>query len=237
MVVVLPNKDIDDLDNEVVLKDEKKEGYRTLGDLIYSIRNRLDGYITKVELDKLQMSKDYNIIASGNFESSIEGTDTKLDVKNINISNIEIESSSFSKKMHELIDMETKNNIELGLKMHEILENTDFKNMTKLDNHFYQEKIDKLVNSDLFKNIKDAKIYKEYEFIYVKDDTKYHGIIDLMLEYDDHIDIVDYKLKNVDDDKYILQLKGYQEFVRSNSGKPVSLYLYSIIDSVILKIE
>lgn len=237
MVVVLPNKDIDDLDNEVVLKDEKKEGYRTLGDLIYSIRNRLDGYITKVELDKLQMSKDYNIIASGNFESSIEGTDTKLDVKNINISNIEIESSSFSKKMHELIDMETKNNIELGLKMHEILENTDFKNMTKLDNHFYQEKIDKLVNSDLFKNIKDAKIYKEYEFIYFKDDTKYHGIIDLMLEYDDHIDIVDYKLKNVDDDKYILQLKGYQEFVRSNSGKPVSLYLYSIIDSVILKIE
>ena len=237
MVVVLPNKDIDDLDNEVVLKDEKKEEYRTLGDLIYSIRNRLDGYITKVELDKLKMSKDYNIIASGNFESSIEGTDTKLDVKNINISNIEIESSSFSKKMHELIDMETKNNIELGLKMHEILENTDFKNMTKLDNHFYQEKIDKLVNSDLFKNIKDAKIYKEYEFIYVKDDTKYHGIIDLMLEYDDHIDIIDYKLKNVDDDKYILQLKGYQEFVRSNSGKPVSLYLYSIIDSVILKIE
>lgn len=237
MVVVLPNKDIDDLDNEVVLKDEKKEGYRTLGDLIYSIRNRLDGYITKVELDKLQMSKDYNIIASGNFESSIPKNDTKLDVKNINISNIEIESSSFSKKMHELIDMETKNNIELGLKMHEILENTDFKNMTKLDNHFYQEKIDKLVNSDLFKNIKDAKIYKEYEFIYVKDDTKYHGIIDLMLEYDDHIDIVDYKLKNVDDDKYILQLKGYQEFVRSNSGKPVSLYLYSIIDSVILKIE
>ena len=237
MVVVLPNKDIDDLDNEVVLKDEKKEEYRTLGDLIYSIRNRLDSYITKVELDKLQMSKDYNIIVSGNFESSIPKNDTKLDVKNINISNIEIESSSFSKKMHELIDMETKNNIELGLKMHEILENTNFKNMTKLDNHFYQEKIDKLVNSDLFKNIKDAKIYKEYEFIYVKDDTKYHGIIDLMLEYDDHIDIVDYKLKNVDDDKYILQLKGYQEFVRSNSGKPVSLYLYSIIDSVILKIE
>lgn len=237
MVVVLPNKDIDDLNNEVVLKDEKKEEYRTLGDLIYSIRNRLDGYITKVELDKLKMSKDYNIIASGNFESSIPKNDTKLDVKNINISNIEIESSSFSKKMHELIDVETKNNIELGLKMHEILENTDFKNMTKLDNDFYQEKIDKLVNSDLFKNIKDAKIYKEYEFIYVKDDTKYHGIIDLMLEYDDHIDIVDYKLKNVDDDKYILQLKGYQEFVRSNSGKPVSLYLYSIIDSVILKIE
>ena len=237
MIIVLPNKDIDDLDNEIVLDDEKKEDYRTLGDFIYSIRNRLDNYITKVELDKLEMSKDYNIIASENFENSIIENNTKLDVKNINIDNSEIESSSFSKKMHELINMETKNNIELGLKMHEILENTDFKNIVKLDNKFYQDKIDKLVNSSLFKNIKDSKIYKEYEFIYFKDDIKYHGIIDLMLEYSDHIDIVDYKLKNVDDEKYILQLKGYQEFVRSNSGKPVSLYLYSIIDSAILKIE
>ena len=58
-----------------------------------------------------------------------------------------------------------------------------------------------------------------------------------MLEYDNHIDIIDYKLKNVNDDKYILQLKGYKDFVESVSGKSVSLYLYSIIDSVILKIE
>ncbi len=237
MVVVLPSKDIDDLDNEVVLKDEKKENYRTLADFIYSIKNRLDNYVVKVEIDKLGMSKEYNIIKSGNFASSIEDNNIKLDVKNINISNEEIESSSFSKKMHELIDIDTKNNIELGLKMHEILENTDFKNIVKLDNPFYQEKIDKLVNSDLFKNINDAKIYKEYEFIYLKDGVKYHGIIDLMLEYDNHIDIIDYKLKNVNDDKYILQLKGYKDFVESVSGKRVSLYLYSIIDSVILKIE
>ena len=28
-------------------------------------------------------------------------------------------------------------------------------------------------------------------------DTSYNGIIDLMTEYDDHIDIIDYKLKSV----------------------------------------
>ena len=81
------------------------------------------------------------------------------------------------------------------------------------------------------------KIYKEYEFIYIKEGIKYHGIIDLMLEYDDHIDIVDYKLKNIEDEKYILQLKGYQEFIKSNTSKPVLLYLYSIINGAILKIE
>ena len=237
MIVVLPNKEIENIDNELVLKDTKKELYRTLGDFLYSIKNRLDKYITKIDLSKIGMSKDYNIIKPGNYEENISSTDLILNVKNINILNEEIESSSFSKKMYELIDKETKNNIEFGLKMHEILENTDFKNITRLENHFYQEKIDKLVNNALFKNIKDAKIYKEYEFIYIKEGIKYHGIIDLMLEYDDHIDIVDYKLKNIEDEKYILQLKGYQEFIKSNTSKPVLLYLYSIINGAILKIE
>ena len=72
--------------------------------------------------------------------------------------------------------------------------------------------------------------------MYIKDDTKYHGIIDLMLEYDNHIDIIDYKLKNIDDDKYLKQLNGYKEFVATKTNKVINLYLYSIVDSKFLKI-
>ena len=72
--------------------------------------------------------------------------------------------------------------------------------------------------------------------MYIKDDIKYHGIIDLMLEYDDHIDIIDYKLKNIDDKKYAEQLNGYKNFIESKSNKKVNLYLYSIIDSKFLTI-
>ena len=57
-----------------------------------------------------------------------------------------------------------------------------------------------------------------------------------MLEYNDHIDIIDYKLKNIDDKKYIEQLTGYKNFIEYKTNKQVNLYLYSIIDSNILKI-
>ena len=62
-------------------------------------------------------------------------------------------------------------------------------------------------------------------------------MIDLMLEYDNHIDIVDYKLKNIDDEKYILQLKGYKDYISSISDKKINVYLYSIIDENIKEID
>ena len=42
-----------------------------------------------------------------------------------------------------------------------------------------------------------------------------HGFIDLMLEYDDYINIIDYKLKNIDDLAYIKQLNGYKQYIES----------------------
>ena len=54
--------------------------------------------------------------------------------------------------------------------------------------------IKSLLNNELFKNIKDANIFKEYEFIEETDNETKTGIIDLMLEYQDHIDIIDYNL-------------------------------------------
>ena len=73
--------------------------------------------------------------------------------------------------------------------------------------------------------------YKEYEFVYKKEDNVLHGIVDLILEYDDHIKIIDYKLKNVSDENYIKQLKGYKEYIENKTNKSVNLYLYSIIDN------
>ena len=113
--------------------------------------------------------------------------------------------------------------------MHEIFELTDFKNI-ETDNKY----INKLLDSFDFKN---AEIYQELEFIFIKDDIKYHGIIDLMLKYSDKIYIVDYKLKNIDDENYIKQLSVYYDYVKSISDKEVYLYLYSIIDNKVKKIE
>ena len=66
--------------------------------------------------------------------------------------------------------------------------------------------------------------------MYEENQILYHGIIDLMLEYPESVKIIDYKLKNVKDEAYIKQLKGYKNYVEEISEKKVSIQLYSIID-------
>jgi hypothetical protein len=57
-----------------------------------------------------------------------------------------------------------------------------------------------------------------------------------MLMYDDRIDIIDYKLKNIDDSKYVKQLTGYKNFISKLFDKDVNLYLYSISENILKKI-
>ena len=49
-----------------------------------------------------------------------------------------------------------------------------------------------------------------------------------MLEYQDNIKIIDYKLKNINDDAYIKQLTGYKNYIEKLFNKKTSIYLYSI---------
>ena len=57
-----------------------------------------------------------------------------------------------------------------------------------------------------------------------------------MLEYNDHIDIIDYKLKNIKDDAYKAQLNGYKNYIENTTKKQVNTYLYSILENKIEKI-
>ena len=137
--------------------------------------------------------------------------------------------------MNELIDKKTANNLEFGLEFHENLELIDFKNpdYTLIDNSFIATKIKKFLSNQLLANIQEATIYKEYEFIYLQKDIEYHGIIDLMLEYEDHIDIIDYKLSNIKDDNYLKQLNGYKSYIKKISKKESNIYLYSIMNETL----
>ena len=141
----------------------------------------------------------------------------------------EVEKRHASKTIKNILTKEEAKTLEFGTQMHEMFELTDFKNV-KTDNKY----INKLLENFDFK---DAEIYQELEFMFEKDDIKYHGIIDLMLEYSDKIFIVDYKLKNIDDENYIKQLRVYYDYVKSISDKKVYLYLYSILDNKVKEIE
>ena len=123
--------------------------------------------------------------------------------------------------------------MEFGTKVHEILEELDFNNPKLLDtvnNNFIKEKITSFINSDLMKDYLDKKMYKEYEFIYLDNNQKNHGIIDLLIEDKDKYIIIDYKLKNIDDDNYDKQLNGYKKYIENKTNKKCICYLYSILN-------
>ena len=89
-------------------------------------------------------------------------------------------------------------------------------------------------NTYLLNNV--LKIYKEYEFIYLDNETREHGIIDLLLIYNDHATIVDYKLKNTQDEAYKKQLAGYKKYIEELTGLKTLTYLYSLMNAELIEI-
>ena len=201
-------------------------------DMISSF-DKLDDRKISIDIEKLNISKKYNLIKQLNFSDYIKDnsyiitTDDTVYVKKIE------ETKNYSKKSG-LIDKNIKDKMEFGIKMHEILENIDFKNpnLDNIDNPYIKNKIQKFIENDIFKNV--INCYQEYEFMY-ENETINHGIIDLMLEYEDEIKIIDYKLKNIDDINYIKQIEGYREYISSITNKRVTTYLYSFIDEKLQK--
>jgi len=217
---------------KTLVSDDERLQYKSFNDILLSIKENIKNYITDIDLNKMNLSLEYRNMKDKNIDLFKNGN--KINIHPVNIKNKEISNLHFSKETHELVSTESKNNMEYGTFMHEVLESIDFYN-SNLDEYTIDDTIKQniysLLSHDVFKNLHNAKIYKEYEFIYNEDDVKYHGIIDLMIVRDNYIDIVDYKLKNIDDLKYIDQLNGYKKFVEKLLKKPVNLYLYSIMEN------
>ena len=137
--------------------------------------------------------------------------------------------------MVELTSPDLLSALELGKKFHECLEVLDLSNpdieALPVD-EMMKQSIRKVLSTDLFKNIASAKTYHEHEFYF----ENYHGIIDLFCVYEDHIDLIDYKLANTEHEEYVKQLEIYKMYVSSISNLPVSCYLLSILKQEIKKV-
>ena len=236
MIMIMPKQEESYYTNKVVIPDSIRNTYRSFLDIIRSIYYKLEPYAKEINLDKINISKDYDLIKTTNYQEKINSTSKKIEIEQIKLSKDKITNQSYSKKTNQIFSKEELNNIELGLKFHEYLENFDFKNPKPIEDKFINSKILDFINQPILKDIKNANIYHEYEFIYEINNIEYHGIIDLMLEYKDHIDIIDYKLKQIEDENYFKQLNGYRDFIKTKTNKNINIYLYSIINNKIKKI-
>ena len=225
MIFILPsntkedNKSIGDIiDNSIRGK------YNSFASIMYSLESITKDYYKNIDINDINLSKDYNMISNNNYKEHLKLINDKIEVNTTCIPSSIKENKTFSKKDIHIVTKEEEDKLLYGRLIHELFECTDFNNLDNLsDNN------KKIIERFLEKvDISHANIYKEYEFIYDEDNTTYHGIIDLMLEYQDNIKIIDYKLKNIGDEAYIKQLNGYKDYIEKLFNKKTSIYLYSI---------
>ncbi len=234
MIFVADLKEKQTLNSDLVIKDDYRLATRSFLDFLSLIYKSLKPYLINIDVNKLALTKDYNLslqkftndFEDGNF---IETLDFKmpLDI---------LDQTRFSKSMNKLKTLEDKKKLQQGLDIHSIMENMNLLNPNyDIVPSNYLEYVKAFIESSVLKGV--INYYQEYEFIYETDNNIYHGIIDLLLEYEDHFLIVDYKLKNTMDDAYKDQLKGYKNYLKTITCKDIDVVLYSFLDKEFTKVS
>lgn len=213
-----------------VLKETKLR-YRSFQDLLDSIASSLEPYIKPITIEELGITKQYRFGKEVVLEK--ETSEELFEVKNLTFPVEEQNETHYAKEMHHLVTKKEMDNIALGLRVHEILQWLDFEHpdWTGVD-PFLRTKLEAFLHTPLFEQ-PILESYQEQEF---RTETS-HGIIDLILEYEDYYLIVDYKLKHLNEEAYLKQVKGYREFLQTKVSKPVKVCLYSILEETIQEIE
>ena len=214
MIMVIPNKE------EII---NSKEDYYSFLSFINSIKFVLEDNIKHIK--KVDLTKNYNFTKEKDlFKNDVN---SHLTVNEISVQNDITKHSNVSKKVVNLLTKNEVLTMEYGTKIHEIFE---YENFDEPKNKYVKNLVNKI-------NLTNAKIYKEYEFTDIIDNVEYTGIIDLMIEYEDKIIIIDYKLSNINDVNYGKQLSIYKKYIENKTSKNVETYLYSILTDELKQIE
>lgn len=186
--------------------------YRSFLDILNSIKV-IDKYVINKDTE---CSHDYQKVILKTLNT--DDCDIIINKKEIKVNYHKLLKDRFSKNTLKLMSSEEIKKMEYGTKIHEVLEYADFRN----SNSAYVDNLLKQIDNNFINT------YHEYEFKYMDNGIKYTGIIDLMIEYENKIYIIDYKLKDISDDEYIKQLNGYKEYISGITDKEIKTYLYSI---------
>lgn len=221
MIFVLPNREWNK-----GIDYESKISWRSLADMIDSVHEYLSPYTSSIDFAMIPFTHDYNILAKKEYPTaSSHYVEEKLPIPFA-----PIQSEHFSKTAVHILTKQEREAMKFGEHMHEVFESLDFfhPNLENLSK-FEQEKVTLFLKHDIVRDTPQA-VYQEYEFMSEWNGKMQHGIIDLLLEYEDRFVIIDYKLKEVSDEAYRKQLDGYKRYIYQKTGKSVEAYLYSILE-------
>ena len=221
MIFVLPSREWDkgtDYDSKV--------SWSSLADMLDSIRDVLSPYTLSIDLKEIPLTHAYHTLTKKEYPTSF----SHYVEEEISIPVKPIGQERFSKTTSHILSKQELRAMKFGEHMHEVFESIDIlhPNLEKLSK-FEKEKVTLFLKHDIVRNAPQA-VYQEYEFMTELDGKMQHGIIDLLLQYENRYVIIDYKLKEVTDEAYRKQLDGYKKYIYQKTGKPVEAYLYSILD-------
>lgn len=203
--------------------------YKSYSDVIISLKDIIRNKIKDVITPKV--NKDYLNIKRLNYDDLLNQEVERINIKEVKINYEIIEQTKASKKINKLLTEAEIDSMNFGNKIHYYLEMIDFNDPNySLVEEDLVPKVKAFLGCDLLKNIKTAKIYKEYEYIDNSDQIENRGVIDLIIEEEDCLKVIDYKAKNIDDEAYEEQLKNYKSYLKKITNKKIELYLYSIIE-------
>lgn len=119
--------------------------------------------------------------------------------------------------------------VQFGEKLHYDLEICDLvsKDVSFIEDETERRIIKKVLQLDLFANLKKEEVYQEYHFY--REETEEVSIIDLFLLKENEIILVDYKTKDIDDPAYIEQIAIYRDYLKKTFHRPVKAYLLSLL--------
>lgn len=243
-IIILNNDSIDenireslDYSSGIVSPIIRKK-YNSFKSIYLSIINEFNDCSYTIKKENINLHNFYLNFLKHDVEPFFHKNDKKITYFKNNINSKKIVKAHASKQQKVLI---TKHEVDLmnyGTKIHSLFETCDFKNYNpSLYTDYENQLIQQFLSSSLMANIKNGNIYKEFEFIENQNNQVLHGIIDLMIEYDDHIDIIDYKLSNIEDQAYLNQLNSYKNYIFNKKQKEVKTYLYSILTANIKEIK
>ena len=122
--------------------------------------------------------------------------------------------------INQILSNRERLNLKTGTKLHEEFENEN-KVEEKLFNHLFAGK-----------SLKEATLYHEHQFNYIKNNTNYSGVIDLLAVYENEIHIIDFKTKDINPAKYeahLIVIKTiFKRFIQPSKSSCLSIQLLMI---------
>ena len=159
---------------------------------------------------------------------------TKVTLKEINVSYQEIVHTRASKSTDDEVDSSV---LSFGTELHYYLQhlNLESDDLSYIKNRQMRKYVYNVKNSPLFKGVKNKDV--RHEFHFYEQSSGIEGYIDALIIKENEVDIIDFKLKNIDEIEYERQLRIYKEYIKTITDKPIKMYLLAAVTGEIKEVK